>query len=251
MKNSCKALIAIGVCGVSLASNARAEEWGGPYVGVAASDSRYAVTGTSTKADGTPSASATTEAANLQQQANGASLYGGRRYSTSGNMLFGWESDLMLPGHQALFVNVTNTGQPSAALRYKLPWLVTLRITAAWPAGDWLFFGSAGAAVAQQDLERTQFQLNTGTGLTEPRFTETDRSTTWGTAWGIGAEWRVGKRLALRAEHLVTKFAAETYVLDDTRGGAQASFNSVQGRIAHNTSEIGLTRIGLTYVFGR
>ncbi len=166
--------------------------------------------------------------------------------------MVGWEADLTQPGHRASFSNpISGSSQPASTLTYSMPWLATLRATVGRSTGAWLWFASAGAAVAQQDLERTQYQLNGGTGLTEARFTEADRSTTWGYALSAGAEWRWSKRVTVRAEYLSASFAPENFLFADARGGAQGSFATVQGRIARNTTEYSQTRLGLHYVWGR
>ena len=46
------------------------------------------------------------------------------------------------------------------------------------------------------------------------------------------------------------RFADATFRFPDGRGGAQASFTNVQGRIAENSAHMNLVRIGVSYTFG-
>jgi opacity protein-like surface antigen len=86
--------------------------------------------------------------------------------------------------------------------------------------------------------------------VTEAAFSETDRETRVGYALGAGLEWRWGKPWALRADYLHVRFPDQTFLFPDARGGAQASFTNVQGRIATNDAHSNTVRIGLTYTFG-
>ena len=236
-----------------MVSATRAEEpvWSPDYVGMAVSTSRFSVHGTATKSDGTSSGNATDEQASIDQEASSAGVYFGRRFAASESWTVGWEADLTQPGHRASFSKLLASGQPVSTLVYTMPWMATLRATVGRSTGEWFWFASAGAAVAQQDVERTQYQLNSGTGLTEARFTETDRATTWGYAWSAGAEWRWSRNVTVRAEYLSASFAPENFLFADARGGAQGAFTTVQGRIARNTTEYSQTRVGLHYVWGR
>jgi len=111
-------------------------------------------------------------------------------------------------------------------------------------------FGSGGAAFAIEKVTRTQYQAVGGSNVTEPRFSETDRENRLGYALGAGLEWRLGKVWAIRADYLHVRFPDQTFEFPDARGGAQAAFTSVQGRIATNDAHLNTVRIGITYTFG-
>lgn len=239
-----------------VAADARADDpWAGGYVGVSAAYSRSVISGTTVKADGTVGTNATNEAANaLQDEAAGLALLLGIRRRLDSGLILGLEADFAYLGHTARNENLITsgpyTGQPSATLRYETPWLSTARAVAGWSFGDLLVFASGGAAFATEKVTRTQYRAVGGTSVTEAAFSETDRETRVGYALGAGMEWRFGKPWALRADYLHVRFPDQTFLFPDARGGAQASFTNVQGRIATNDAHSNTVRIGLTYTFG-
>lgn len=241
---------------VVAAADARADNaWAGGYVGVSGAYSRSLISGTTVKADGTVGANATSEAANaLRDEAAGLALIVGVRKRLDAGLILGLEADVAYLGHQTRNENRINsgayTGQPSATLEYETPWLSTARAVAGWSFGDLLVFASGGAAFATEKVTRTQYRAVGGTSVTEAAFSETDRETRVGYALGAGLEWRWGKPWALRADYLHVRFPDQTFLFPDARGGAQASFTNVQGRIATNDAHSNTVRIGLTYTFG-
>jgi opacity protein-like surface antigen len=241
---------------VVAAADARADNaWTGGYVGVSGAYSRSLISGTTVKADGTVGANATSEAANaLRDEAAGLALILGVRKRLDSGLILGLEADVAYLGHQTRNANLINsgayTGQPSATLEYETPWLSTARAVAGWSFGDLLVFASGGAAFATEKVTRTQYRAVGGTSVTEAAFSETDRETRVGYALGAGLEWRWGKPWALRADYLHVRFPDQTFHFPDARGGAQASFTNVQGRIATNDAHSNTVRIGLTYTFG-
>lgn len=225
--------------------------WTGGYSTAFASASRNAVHGTTLKSDGTVGGNATDEAANFTDRAEGFGVLLGKRQQLESGWLIGGEFDLQRLGHRARQSDLIDagvyTGQTAAALDYSTPWMASTRLVLGSSFDDVLIFGTAGAALASETVRRTQYRSNSTTLQTEPIFTESDKAYRWGYAIGAGAEWRLKKNLALRADYLLARFPQKTFLFPDARGGAQSSFNTVQGRIADNRSRIETFRLGLTY----
>lgn len=231
-----------------------ADAWTGTHLGVHAAGSRYVSDGNTTRGDGGVGSNASQESASVRQEASGLGVSLSMRKRLDSGLLTGIEADLSRLDHRAENTNFISsgvfTGQPSASLRYKAPWLATVRLSAGWELGSTLVFASAGVALADEQVSRTQYEANTGTGLTEARFTETERATRLGWVLGAGAQWQLRPNWSLRAEYTWTQFNNEDYRFPNARGGAQSSgYPTVQGRIADNGMQLRQLRVGLQYRF--
>jgi opacity protein-like surface antigen len=231
------------------------DPWTGRYLGLTTGTSKSLIDGTTLKADGTVGGNATDEAANsLRDDAQAVAVNLGFRKRLDSGLIFGLETQVARLDHQARTQDLIEAGvfagQPSATLRYETPWLATARAVAGWSWGDLLVFGSGGAAFAQEKVTRTQYRTVAGTNTTAAQFSEIDREVRLGYALGMGMEWRWSKRWAVRAEYLQVRFPGKEFRFPDARGGAQGSFNDVQGRVATNRANLDTLQIGLTYSFG-
>ena len=247
-----------GLCSLTLflsfastgTSNAQ-DLWTGSYSTAFASNSRNAVHGTTLKSDGTVGANATDETANFTDRAEGFGVLLGKRQRLESGWLIGGEVDLQRLGHRARQSDLIDAGlyagQPAATMDYSTPWMASARLVVGSNFDNVLIFGTAGAALAPETVRRTQYRSNSTILQTEPIFTESDKANRWGYVIGAGAEWRLRKNLALRADYLLARFPEKTFVFPDARGGAQSAFNTVQGRLADNNSRIVTFRLGLTY----
>lgn len=207
------------------------------------------MTGSTTRGDGGQGANARQEAAVVDDLAAGIGAFiGGRRHFDPG-IVVGVEFDLARLGHRAENVDlIRNTAIPSASLVYQTQWLGTARMTLGWSLGDVLVYGTGGAAFAADQARRTQYRVVGGTA--QAMFTEEDAALRTGYAIGAGAELRLPERpWSLRAEYLHVRLADRDFSFPDARGGAQASFTSVQGRIADNKGHMNLARIGIAFTF--
>lgn len=245
--------VAFAIWLVSTALSSAAEPWVGSYGGFVAYSSRQTTTGTTLKADGTFGSRASGEAANFQTESNAPGLLFGKRKRFNSGLIGGFEADLSVPGLRARSSNLINTGayvgQPSDTLQYDLVWLATTRAVVGWSVGDWLMYGTGGAAFMADKVERTQYKAVTGTTQTEAMFSETDQGVRLGAVLGAGAEWRLGALWSLRAEYLYMRFPNHTSTFQNARGGAQASYTDIQGRVATNDTQINTLRVGLSYLF--
>ena len=124
-----------------------------------------------------------------------------------------------------------------------------LRLTAGWSVGRALVYGTGGLAVAHDEVRRTQHRANASTLTTDPTFTESDRATRVGHVVGAGVAWHLGGDWSVRAAYLHARMPRSTAHFPDARGGAQASYSSVQGRIAERRSTFNTLRIGLDWTF--
>jgi opacity protein-like surface antigen len=257
------AMLALSASGASTASAGERpaakdrDAWSGPYAGLVGSASRYAAKGTTLKADGTVGASASEEAASLDDRSFGAGVFLGTRARFESGLVLGLETDLSRLGHRSkdvALVNTANTwvGQPMAVIDYTADWLGTARVSAGLPVGNVLFFATGGAALASERQKRTQFVGNTATSLVEVAFTESDRAIRTGFALGGGVEWRFADAWSMRAEYLHVRFRDETFSFPNARGGVipTGGFLSVQGRAAENGAHLNLVRVGVAYRFG-
>lgn len=230
-----------------------ADAWTGTHLGVHAAGSRYVSDGNTTRGDGGVGSNANQESASVRHEASGLGVSLSMRRRLDSGLLTGIEADLSRLDHRAENTNVISsgvfTGQPSASLRYQAPWLATVRLSAGWELGSTLVFASAGVALADEQVSRTQYEANTGTGLTEARFTESERATRLGWVLGAGAQWQLRPNWSLRAEYTWTQFNHEDYRFPNARGGAQNSYSTVQGRIADNGMQLKQLRVGLQYRF--
>ena len=243
----------VACCGVMPLAHAQ-QGWAGSYMGMSVASGRVVIDGTTVKTDGTTGSNASQETAqDLRDQGQGVAVVVGYRKPLESGLLVGLEADLARPGHSISTRNLiaagTYAGQPSASLQYQMPWLVTTRGVAAWSLGDVLVFGSAGAALATEEVTRTQYRTVTGSNVTAAQFSEVDRQTRLGLALGAGLEWRVSKPWSIRADYLHVRFPAETFRFPDARGGAQGSFSDVQGRVASNRASWNAFRVGVVYGF--
>lgn len=240
------------LCGFMPLAHAQ-QSWDGSYVGLTAASSRNVINGTTIRAN-TGGDVADEAANNLRNERHGAGLVLGFRRQLDSGLIVGIEADLTRVGHRASNQDLIGAGpyagQPSDALRYEMPWLATSRAVAAWSFGDWLLFGSGGAAFATEKVTRTQYRAVAGTSQTAAQFSEIDRVNRLGYALGAGLEWRGGKPWSIRAEYLHVRFPKESFRFPDARGGAQAFYTSVQGRIASNEANLNAFKIGLIYRFG-
>ncbi len=230
------------------------QDWAGAYMGVLGTSARNGVDGTTVKTDGSTGSNASQEAAqDLRDTGQGVGLVLGFRKHLKSGLLLGLEADLARPSHSISTRNLiaagTYAGQPSASLSYQMPWLATARGVAAWSFGDLLVIGSAGAALATEELTRTQYRTVTGSNVTAAQFSEVDRQTRLALALSAGLEWRMSKPWSIRADYLHVRFPAETFRFPDARGGAQGSFTDVQGRVASNRANWHAFRVGVAYGF--
>jgi len=225
--------------------------WTGAYSSAFVSSSGNTVQGTTLKSDGTVGSNASQEAANFTDRTDGFGVLVGKRQRLESGWLIGGELDLQRLGHRSnqssLVGSGVYAGQPAATLDYSTPWMSSARLVLGSSFDNLLIFGTAGAALASEAIDRTQYRANSITLQTDPTFSEKDKAYRWGYAIGAGAEWRIKKNLALRAEYLLARFPDKTFTFPDARGGAQASFSNVQGRIADNRARIETLRVGLTY----
>ena len=228
--------------------------WTGGYSSAFVSSSRNVVQGTTLKSDGTVGGNASDEAASFTNRADGFGVLVGKRQRLESGWLIGGELDLQRLAHRARQSDSIDAGafagQTSAVLDYSTPWMSSARLVLGSSFGDFLIFGTAGAALASETVQRTQYQANLITSQTEPAFSERDKAYRWGYAIGAGAEWRVKTNLSLRAEYLLARFPDKMFAFPDARGGAQGAFSNVQGRIADNRASIETLRLGLTYYWG-
>lgn len=228
--------------------------WTGSYAGLFGARSHQVVIGSTVKADGTSGTNASKEAANIHDGANGLGVLMGSRKQLDSGLLLGLEGDWTRLGHRASYTNTIEggpyDGQASAILKYDSRWLSTLRGTAGWTWGKAMVYGTGGAAVASEKVTRTQFQANSSPGITDPTFTETASTTRLGYALGMGVAWQVERQWSVRAEYLHVHFPEARFEFPDARGGAQASYSTVQGRLADNRAFMNTVRVGVTYAFG-
>lgn len=228
--------------------------WTGGYATVFTSSSRNAVQGTTLKSDGTVGGNAADEAANFTDHAKGVGMLVGKRQRLESGWLIGGEVDLQSLGHRARqsdFIDAgLYAGQIAAAMDYSTPWMASARLILGSSFDDVLIFGTVGGALTSETVRRTQHRSNSTTLQTEAAFTESDKAYRWGYAIGAGAEWRLRKSFSLRAEYLLARFPEAMFAFPDARGGAQNSFNNVQGRIADNRAKLDLLRLGLIYYWG-
>jgi hemoglobin/transferrin/lactoferrin receptor protein len=251
-----------GICSLvlplylTLAGTGHAQDmWTGGYSSAFVSSSRNVVQGTTLKSDGTVGGNASQEAANFTDRAEGFGVLVGKRQRLESGWLIGGELDLQRLGHRATQSGLVGSGvyagQPAATLDYSTPWMSSARFVLGSSFDDVLIFGTAGAALASETIDRTQYRANSITSQTDPAFSERDKAYRWGYTIGAGAEWRIKKNLALRAEYLLARFPDKTFTFPDARGGAQTvGFATTQGRIADNRARIETLRLGLTYYWG-
>jgi len=228
--------------------------WTGGYSSAFVSSSRNVVQGTTLKSDGTVGGNASDEVANFSDRAEGFGVLVGKRQRLESGWLIGAEMDVQKLGHRARQADLIGSGvyagQAAAALDYSTPWMSSARFVLGSSFDDVLIFGTAGAALASETVQRTQYRANSITSQTDPAFSEKDKAYRWGYAIGAGAEWKIKKNLSLRAEYLLARFPDKTFTFPDARGGAQGSFSNVEGRIADNRARIETLRLGLTYYWG-
>ncbi|WP_293865900.1 outer membrane beta-barrel protein [uncultured Alsobacter sp.] len=243
------------MAGVATATKGQAGEtsarpsWSGVYGGFMGAASNAKILGSTLKADFTVGSNASQESAVVDDDAKGAGVFLGFRKHLDQRFVVGVEADVLKLGHTARTINlIGGSSQPVAMLKYEVPWLSTLRAVAGVSFADILLYGTGGLAVAGESERRTQYRLVAGASI--PAFTEASDATRMGLALGAGIEWRIAGAWSLRAEWLHAHFPREVFAFPDARGGAQASFASVQGRIARNTADVDVARIGITYTFG-
>ena len=229
------------------------DPWSGWHLAAMASDSRLSVKGDTVRGDGAFGSNASQESAAVHDRSAGLALALGWRQRLTSGLVVGAESDLAWLGHRATQVSPVGSGvyvgQPVAVLRHDAHWLATLRLTAGWQLGQALLYATGGLAVLHDEVRRTQHRANGATLLTEPVFTESDRATRVGHVVGAGAAWHLGGAWSVRAEYLHARLPRTKAYFPDARGGAQASFSSVQGRIAERRSTFNTVRVGLEWAF--
>ena len=118
-------------------------------------------------------------------------LFGGTvgcNYQFNGNWVVGVEDDLSWTNNQG---SATNLAVATTTNTLRENWIDTLRGRAGIAVGNWLFYGTAGAAFVNTKLTVV------GTAGT---FSETQTLTGW-TAGG-GAEWGFNQHWSLKAEYL-------------------------------------------------
>ena len=114
-----------------------------------------------------------------------------------------------------------------------LKWLSSLRGRVGIAAGDWLFFGTGGLAVAGLDIEQTTL------------FPEISRSEiAVGYAAGGGLQYAVGPQLSVRAEYLYYGFPEKTvqsqFQTDNIGFGARSNGTTVTVRPSTNVVKVGV-----------
>lgn len=248
----CMALFASVGAAAPVAAHAQ-DPWAGWHMALIASNSRLAVSGETLRGDGSVGSNASQESSNFHDKAPGLGLLLGVRQRWAGGWVVGVESDLAWLGHRSSHDTPIQSGvyagQPSAVIRHDTNWLATLRLTAGWQVGRALLYGTGGLAVTHDEVRRTQHRANPSTLTTDPVFTESDRSTRVGHVVGAGAHWHLGGAWSVRAEYLHARLPRSTAYFPDARGGAQASYSSVQGRIAERQSTMNTLRVGLARTF--
>ncbi len=225
------------------------DPWTGFYGGVSAAASRNVIHGYTTRDGRVFGSNASQESANVNDRAVGFGLFAGARRSFGAGIVAGVEADLSRLGHRAENVTyISGSDNRVAQMTYETEWLGTARVTLGRSFGDLLVYGTGGAAFATEKERRTQYQLVGA--VTEAMFTEKDDATRFGFTLGAGAEWRFANAWSIRAEYLHVRFADHEFRFPDARGGAQAGYSTVQGRIADNTGRLNIVRVGLAYRFG-
>jgi opacity protein-like surface antigen len=244
---ACAAML--GCSGASLAADTTpVSPWSGFYVGGTTAVTRSMIKGNTLRGDGGIGANASQESALVSDHGRGIGAFIGLRKRFEPGFVAGLEADVTWLDHSARNYNLlAGSSQPVAILKYETPWLATARAVAGWTVGDVMVYGTGGFAMASEVERRTQFRLIGAS--TVPMFSENAEKTRTGLAIGGGAEWRFSDGWSLRAEALHVRLAKSTFRFPDARGGAQAAFATVQGRLARNSGEMNVFRIGLTYRF--
>lgn len=244
---ACAAVLGCG--GAGLAGETKpVSPWSGFYVGGTAATTRSTIKGYTLRGDGGVGANASQESALVSDHGRGLGAFVGARKRFEPGFVAGFEADVTWLAHSARNYNLlAGSSQPVAILKYETPWIATGRAIAGWSIGDLLVYGTGGFAMTSEVERRTQFRLVGAS--TVPMFTEKAEKTRTGLAVGGGAEWRVTEAWSLRAEALHVRLAKSNFQFPDARGGAQGAFATVQGRLARNSGEMNVFRIGLTYRF--
>jgi hypothetical protein len=154
--------------------------WAGGYSSTFVSSSRNVVQGTTLKSDGTVGGNAADEAANFSDRAEGFAVLVGKRQRLESGWLIGAEMDVQKLGHRARQTDLIGSGvyagQTAAALDYSTPWMSSARFVLGSSFDDVLIFGTAGAALASETVQRTQYRANLITSQTDPAFSEKDKA---------------------------------------------------------------------------
>lgn len=244
---ACAAMLGCG--GASMAAETKPiSPWSGFYVGGTAGVTRSTIKGYTLRGDGGVGANASQESALVSDHGRGIGAFIGLRKRFEPGFVAGLEADVTWLSHSARNYNLlAGSSQPVAILKYETPWIATARAVAGWAVGDVMVYGTAGFAMTSEVERRTQFRLIGSS--TVPMFSENAEKTRTGLAIGGGAEWRFSEAWSLRAEALHVRLSKSTFQFPDARGGAQAAFATVQGRLARNSGEMNVFRIGVTYRF--
>lgn len=219
--------------------------WGGPYLGVLAGHGWIGSKGATTAGDGSANAIAATESA--RNKASGAQVgaFGGMNWQF-GNLVAGLESDIAFSKTHADQVAESTqsvdlgyypaSSRLQASLRYDFQWLATARARLGYASGNMLFYGTGGLAFLRESQRRTQYRDTAGPdnlspdnlygNFTEPTFTETTARTRKGWTVGSGVEVALGKRWALKAEYLYSRFGKQDFRFKEARAGIGNTYSA-------------------------
>lgn len=244
--------LSIFCCVTVLSSASRmavADSWTGIYAGTMAAVSHNVITGSTTRGDGGFGVNASSESANVDDRAAGFGAFLGARRQLELGGVAGVELSLSRLWHESdNFILINNTPNPSASLRYQTHWLATALTSIGLSSENFLVCITGGAAIVRDQARRTQYQLVGG--ASQAMFTEKDEAIRFGYALGALAEWRIAEGpWSLRVEYLHVRFPERGSRFDDARAGAQAGFDTVQGRIADDNGYLNQARIGFAYSF--
>ncbi len=119
----------------------------------------------------------------------------------NGNFVYGVEADLQ-GGDLAVSADWYYAGANSSDLDWN--WLGTVRARAGIATGNALFYGTAGAAIADKDF-RYCYEVTCGPGSYNILSSGVD----WGYAVGLGVEYALNDKLSLKAEYQHVGFESE------------------------------------------
>jgi outer membrane immunogenic protein len=255
---------------VTIAPFAQAEQWAGPYFGF---DVGHGHAQTETSNVGTPgnfagvgggAVASVAQANNLTRnydatpKGNTFGAHLGHNWS-AGKILLGLESDIQ-------FSSLKNTtessvvspvegfpGRPlTGTLRQKskIDSLATLRGRIGYVSDQWLFYGTAGLAIARVNT-RLNYQ---GSYRLEPAivFDELNAGnseTRTGFVLGAGAEYAVAKNWTVRAEYLHYDLGKSSQRYDITSRVDATGFMANASALAKTDWTVNMVRIGLNYRF--
>lgn len=227
--------------GGSVASTPGAVDWTGLYAGVHAGGNFGRTWGTTTTLDGSDSAAAARESADLGLSGGLFGVQAGYNWQLGNRLVLGLEADwsktYIQDAKKVLSTDpaLAEDGHVDAYTSYDIDWTASLRPRIGYVLSDRLMaYATGGLALARETQWRDQYVSNQASesqplgNETAVMFVEKASLTRAGFMIGGGLEYALGDNWSIRADYTYSRFAKKDFKFPEARAGTGQDYTSAE-----------------------